>query len=264
MAVERVVLDSFVDPGQVAWPTRRTFVEGLAAYIGETLMRKAGGAWTWTSEPAVFGFPDGTPRGSADPALRLDPVSPVHRLREAVAVRDGERFTQGVRPWGARGRRAVAYRPGVASGQGVDRGRRPGGPGVGATGRVVVTTGRRLSDWVAAYAPDRAWDFTPASLRVLEELVRRVTPTVEELNDPAKLAFREGAAWYLGETVRRDLGGRWNLNLRRSDDRNFPYVERLGPRNARLTPEVALEAELKRPGYLRYRYERASGPPLEV
>lgn len=42
VALERAVLDQFAHPAQVAWATRRTFVEGLTAYLGETLMRRVG------------------------------------------------------------------------------------------------------------------------------------------------------------------------------------------------------------------------------
>jgi hypothetical protein len=261
-ALEQVVLDRFVSVPQVAWPTRRTFVEGLAAYLGETLMRRAGGAWAWATTPAVDGFPDGVPLASADPALGLDPVSPVHLLQQAVRGRDGAQFTQVYDRWTQavddRTRTDPTWRPHKEP-TAADR----PDPESAPLRQWLSRQAAAFPAWVTAHAPDHPWDFQPASLADLATLVRRVTPTAQMLNAPANRDFREGAAWYLGETVRRCLGGRWNLNLRRSGERNFPYLEQIGPRRARLTPVVALEAELTEPGYLRRRWELASGHPWE-
>lgn len=262
VALERVVLDQFAHPAQVAWATRRTFVEGLTAYLGETLMRRAGGAWAWREEPAAGGPRGGVPQVSADPALRLDLVSPLDLLREAVSVRDGERFTLTYDRWA----HAVDDRMRVVPGwRPLKQPTAADPPGDPESAPLTAWLTRRAAahlDWAAAYAPERSWAFTPDSLSALEALVRRITPTAEELNDPANREFREGAAWYLGETARRAFAGQWNLNLRRSGERNFPYVEKLGSRGARLTPVIVLEAALKEPGHLAHRWQLISGRPL--
>ncbi|HEY1177074.1 MAG TPA: hypothetical protein VGF17_13035, partial [Phytomonospora sp.] len=105
--------------------------------------------------------------------------------------------------------------------------------------------------WARTFGPDGDWDFSADSLTRLQALVRRVTPRKEDLKDPANRAFRDGAAWYLGEVLRRHVGGRWNYNADLVADDNHPYLELLGPGRHKSLPVVALRIALRRDGYLR-------------
>ncbi len=259
VALERVVVDEFTHPAQLTWATRRTFVEGLMAYLGETLMRRAGGVWGWRT---LGRPPGGVPQVSADPVLGLDPVSPFDLLTRAVSVRDGQRFTSTYDQWA----RAVDDRLRIHPAWCPHKEPTAADPRDPQPGPLTTWLTRRAAahpDWVAAFAPGGLWDFSPRSLWALEELARRVTPTTEELHHVTNREFREGAAWYLGETVRRAFSGRWNVNPRRRGERSFPYVEKLGARGARLTPVVVLEVALTKPGHLAHRWELIAGRPME-
>jgi len=224
-------------------PGRLTLVEGAAAYLGEALMRVAGGAWAWSAE-AADGFPDGVPLATADPALGLDPVSPV------TVVRQGGGFVEVYDRWAeaVRERRQAddGWRP-VKEPTEVD----DPDPGSVPLTEWLSERAAAAEEWARTFAPDEDWDFSPDSLTRLQALVRRVTPRKEDLKDPANRVFRDGAAWYLGEVLRRHVGGRWNYNADSTGDDSQPYLEALGPRRHISMPVVALRIALRRDGYLR-------------
>lgn len=256
-SLEREVLRIFDDPSQVLRPTHRTLTEGCAAYLGETLMRAAGGAWTLSTEPDINGRNAGIPLATADAALAVEPVSLVRLLCEATEVRDGERFTAAFDRWvhavDEKKRIDPSWSP-VKEHTTADRPDPESSPLV----EWLTRQSGSFQDWTETYAPDTTWDFTPASLPALEGVVRRIAPTEEELLDDAHRDFLEGAIWYLGETMRRGLGGQWNWNLRKPGRRNFPYVQNLGVSGVRFPPYTIIEAALERPGYLAYHYELAA------
>ncbi|MEU4339925.1 hypothetical protein AB0H00_01460 [Nocardia sp. NPDC023852] len=99
-----------------------------------------------------------------------------------------------------------------------------------------------FAGWTAEYAPDGRWDFSRDSLIMVEELVHRVTPTVQQLNAPANSRFHDGATWYIGETFRRGLGGRWSLQR---TERNIPHLVNLGPTRTKAAPVILLEVSLE-------------------
>ncbi|GIG66199.1 hypothetical protein [Phytomonospora endophytica] len=249
-ALERHLLRRLDEPGQAALPGNRAFVEGAAAYLGEALMRVAGGAWTWP-DADLGGPPGGLPVATADPAVGLAPVSPVRLLQEAATARDAARFTTVHDLWSRaveEHRRAVpSWRP-VKEQTEVD----DPDPGAAPLARWLAARASAADAWARAYAPDEDWDFSPDSLSRLQELVRRKTPTKESLKDPANHDFREGAAWYLGEVLRRGVGGRWNHN---PDGGDHPYLEALGPKHHTSMPFVALRIALRRDGYLRRHFD---------
>ncbi|MEV6326082.1 hypothetical protein AB0M45_33720 [Nocardia sp. NPDC051787] len=258
VALEREFLQRYTSSEQIAWPTRRTLTEGLAAYLGETLMRAAGGAWAWSTEQDIDGFSVGVPLITADSTLTVEPISPLRLLRDAAEVRDGQRFTAVYDRWSCaadeKKRADPTWKP-VKEHTTADR---PDPESIPLADWLTRRSGS-FQDWADTYAPDTTWDFTPASLASLEELVRRVAPTEEMLFDHVNRDFLGGAVWYLGETMRRGLGGRWNWNLHKRGNRKFPYVEKLGPRGVRTcTPHLVIDAALEKPGYLTYRYELAA------
>ncbi|NIJ10862.1 hypothetical protein FHU38_001206 [Saccharomonospora amisosensis] len=46
-------------------------------------------------------------------------------------------------------------------------------------------------------------DFTPASLGIVDDLIREFANSMEELTDQRMTAFIQGAIWYVGEVFRR-------------------------------------------------------------
>ncbi|CAL9288856.1 hypothetical protein SUDANB25_01527 [Streptomyces sp. SudanB25_2051] len=57
--------------------------------------------------------------------------------------------------------------------------------------------------WAEQTSHADALDFTPASLAVLDALVRESADTMEEITDRRMTPFFQGAIWYVGEVFRR-------------------------------------------------------------
>jgi hypothetical protein len=109
--------------------------------------------------------------------------------------------------------------------------------------------------WVATYGPDVTWDFSPDSLPQLEQVLRQVVGSEEALYDTANREFRDGAAWYFGEVMRRGLGGHWAYDARFDKDRNFEYLDGVGPTKSMSRPVIFLEVALTESGELRRHYD---------
>jgi hypothetical protein len=259
ISVERLVSERFGVPEDVSYGEERAFLDGLVAYLGETLMRLAGGAWDWTPGDDPEGFPHGMPLVRADPALDLTPLSPVHLVQDAVRQNTGTVFAETYETW----RRAVEQNkidhPSWAPRKqptGLDSPEPPDQLAGWIDAREATQVG-----WFAEYAQSGALDFSPASLPALEDLLGEVTPSTAELYSPAHRRFADGAVWYLGEVLRRGLGGRWNYQSR-GDEREHGglhldelYLDGLAPWGSESIPAVLIEIALDEPGHLRTRYD---------
>lgn len=216
------------------------FTAGVVAYVGETLMRVGGGAWEWTTEP----FPDtgpgeqdsrrelakhhwhasggdepdavGLPIVRPDPATGLPALSPVHLLLDAVESPDGGLWAATYRRW----REAVdfyaASHPGWTPSKQhtLADGVLPSPPPSAALDDWLARQAEHFPQWAARY--DGQWDYSPESIDRLTALVAKLTPTVASFYDPANADFVDGATYYLGETLRREIPCRWV-------DRKFPF-----------------------------------------
>jgi hypothetical protein len=250
--LEEVALERFAGADDLADEGEQGFVDGAVAYVGETLMRVAGGSWVWDSDSE-------SPKARPDAELGLAPV-PVRQLLVAAADRrDGEQLGAVYATWSAAVEELMAAQPSW-------RPVKEPTPGLDPVAR---TDDAHLASWLAersagfeawesAYAPDGTWDFSPESLDALEEVLRRVTPTGDALEDPANRDFVESAAWYLGEVLRRGVGGEWFYRNADSAMGAGEYLDLVGPRHEVLTPSVYLRVVLKKPGFLRQRYVRLS------
>ncbi|MGH3682935.1 MAG: hypothetical protein ACRDT2_22120 [Natronosporangium sp.] len=69
----------------------RQFILGVIAYLGESLLRVAGG-W-WTADDAATAVPGSCLRLHFDPALALAPLSPADLVVHAVSLHTGEEFS---------------------------------------------------------------------------------------------------------------------------------------------------------------------------
>ncbi|WP_419996227.1 hypothetical protein [Streptomyces boninensis] len=71
---------------------------------------------------------------------------------------------------------------------------------------------RQFDGWCRATgAPEGTWDFSPASLDALEELVRARYGSEEQIDDDRMGLFLQGACWYVGEVAVRQRGYRWHF-----------------------------------------------------
>ncbi len=229
-ALEDVVRERYRYPVQAL--SDDPFASGVVAYVGESLMRVAGGAWAWSTDPSlgsVAGGPDltqsvathrwyisgtgepdvvGLPIVIPDAAVELSRLSPMHLLLAAIE-------SPGPGVWlGAyrRCREAVdayaAAHPGWAP---VKEHTLADGLSAAPPSAVLddwlAHQQQHFPEWVAHYGGD--CDYTPESIGRLTALVIKITPTVEAYKDPANADFVEGAIYYLGEMFRRGSASRW-------------------------------------------------------
>lgn len=60
-------------------------------------------------------------------------------------------------------------------------------------------------------------DFSPASLDAIESWLLSTYDSVQSVKQPDQAAILDGAARYIGETFRRNLGGKWMIETSDSD-----------------------------------------------
>ncbi|WP_170290736.1 hypothetical protein [Kitasatospora atroaurantiaca] len=66
-----------------------------------------------------------------------------------------------------------------------------------------------FENWAQATGTPERWDFSPASLDVLEDLLRQTLTGEEDIDEQRRGAFIQGAVWYLGEVACRATGVVW-------------------------------------------------------
>ncbi|ORB76290.1 tetratricopeptide repeat protein [Mycobacterium scrofulaceum] len=188
------------------------FTCGLAAYIGETLLRAVGGRWLWDDDEnsVTRGFPVVRPH--------LDnfkgTISPTHLLSFAFKWRDGATLT---RVYLAQSQRVSArkaedptWQPMRSLTPGLDPVAEPA-PDFCDTWRAEQQ--REFPNFVARYGPDETWDFGRDSLVALGEIVTELQKLPEGTPGNAK----DCAAWYFGETLHRARPSRWAFNQYQHD-----------------------------------------------
>ncbi|WP_436526607.1 hypothetical protein [Actinoplanes sp. HUAS TT8] len=223
------------------------FLAACASYLGETLLRAAGGRWVEVGD---------RPGVAADPALGLDPVVPAELLEfEGLPVGTYDEWAAAV---AVRQAAEPDWRPVKEPTPGLDRqpaGDRP------VEAQVEDWLAERAADfprWVARWAPDQVWDFSPESLDRLAELLLELLGSGADVDDPAFRDPVEGAEWYLGETFLRAGGGRWIWHDG-SQGRAGRYLEDVGPEGLLQVPIVQLGMGMSTPGYLSEQCEELAG-----
>ncbi len=99
-----------------------------------------------------------------------------------------------------------------------------------------ITTVDDFNHWVAdmddalrrftATLPDdlrQRLDLSPASLDVLERWLLDRYPSVAAMTSATEALTVDGAARYIGETLRKSIGGHWDIRL---DDPKYAYFNR--------------------------------------
>lgn len=209
------------------------FLDNAAAYVGEMLLRAAGGSWSDDEPPVV----------RADAALALGEISPWELLISAARDRDG-RLTSTHRVWKAAAARYARDHPGWE-------------PTKTPTPRLDIVPPapteyleswlaerrKTFPDWVAKFGAGGTWDFSQASIDTLTEAVFRNTPTIADFRAQENAEFVDGASWYWGEVLRLATCGTWGHRPgERSDDSpttGYCWVRMPGAKVPH-TPELAL------------------------
>jgi hypothetical protein len=121
---------------------------------------------------------------------------------------------------------------------------------------------RAFPQWIDHYAGGRdGWDFSAASLDLLQAVLLDHVHTVEEFEQPEHSDLVEGAVWYLGEVFNREAGTQWWYNDGEQDPMDpfigRPYVTRFKPTDESGLPYYTLQNTVRRatPGYLRGRLD---------
>ncbi|MBF6302809.1 hypothetical protein IU459_35545 [Nocardia amamiensis] len=200
------------------------FVPAVAAYLGETLLRAAGGRWDWLDDEPLVVPGDG---------LGLDPVAPIALIEQVVAEREVSPLTSVWEGWAA----AVARAGG-----------RPAKEPTDLDDFTPVEDAAHLAAWIGARTA-RFGEATPESLDLVEEAFRAAGPDDREL-------FAD-AVWHVGEVFRQGLGGRWTQDAPGPVDAEKVHVRLVGPGRARVTPSLLLAASRDQPGHLRRYYALA-------
>ena len=186
-------------------PPDTGLIESACAYLGQALLRVAGGGWDWDAAPTSP--TRGLPILRFDAALGLPAVAPLRLLIEARKAGTGtelrkvhERLQQSVAEYQSS---HPGWTPAQSGEEAIDPATRPPAP--------------ELTEWLAerekAFAPwaeaagDGPWDYRAESVARLTHLTLSRFPDVEAFNAPANAEFVAGATWYLGETVRRTAPG---------------------------------------------------------
>lgn len=213
---------------------------GAAGYVGETLLRLAGGHWGWT---------DGKPTIHADTALGLPPLSPVELVARTVVKWDRDLFSRTYATWEQAVARHRAVYPTWTPTKQHTPGFDPTPPSSADAENLRAWQAYReqaFPAWVQEHSADGPWDFTADSLDRLEALVIRRIPTPDALDDPGTKDFVDAAAWYLGEVLLRARGsGGWMF---RSQDpagppdmfAGRPFLDSGTSRTSSTIPEIAI------------------------
>jgi len=230
-----------------------------AAYVGEVLLRLAGGRWEWSGQaPAI----------RADLALDLPPQYPVEFVARAIQHADDDAFTQAYGQWEQAVMRYRTEHPQWTPVKQHTPGIDPDPPAASDEARLAAwIAGRQQAfpAWVARNAADGPWDFSVDSLDSLEHLLLRRVPTVGDLTRPENKELVDGALWYFGEALRRIRGGAWVYrqpdSARPGDPfAGDPFVRPAAGKGAATTPFVTIRRVVTGTrGALRARYLNWAG-----
>jgi hypothetical protein len=208
-ALEAALLDRFDQPGDLHADDAWGLVDAAVGYLGESLLRVAGGAWAWRDEAP--GSAGGVP--VARLAVSGEDVSPLDLVTRSVRVRSGHVLS------GARGELEKAVRSRIAADPSWRPVKEPT-PGVDEVEppRSAYLESwrsereRRFPHWAATFGGTGSWDFSPGSLDLLEARLFDIVGSEPALFTAEHHDFVDGAVWYLGETLIRTGGGTWRYN----------------------------------------------------
>lgn len=269
--LEGLLLDRAPDGARPA-PGEDSLLDGMAGYVGETLLRLAGGAWVWdhtSRRPVVQSDPALDP----NPALDRSTFSPYGLIGEALRVGDGSVLSTA----------AGQLQTLVDQRRAEDPDWEPAKEHTPGVDSPVLTTVRQdpwlvewLSNretafgrWVDTYGDQLGpWDFTPGSLDQLESVMLDRVGSVDALGAAEQADLVDGAVWYVGEVALRHGGAVWRYAPVGSDPEaaelaesnpwvGRPYVWQNKPEGKAAIPYGELRATVRArtPGTLRQRFD---------
>jgi hypothetical protein len=205
--LESELLNRYGGAAELRANRERDFAEAVVRYIGESLMRAAGGRWLWNDDPSET--------NSMRTLVQLDlegpPVSPLELIETAVDRRTGRVLEELYRALQGRvaDRRSKhpGWKPTKQPTPGVDLTPQPKSEYLEAW----LASGRReFRRWISDDAAG-SMDFSRASVERLEErlLDQRHQGPLELTDIPDHI---QAAAWYFGEILLRAVGGEWRYH----------------------------------------------------
>jgi hypothetical protein len=242
-ALQELVRERFDGPELVGDPGELRLTLAVAAYVGETLLRAAGGGWGWQANGHE-------PLAVPDPALGLATVNLLDLITATVA--GGERFEAVHAAWAAAARQRAAEKPGwtpakepteLDEAEDLDPAALPAW----------------LATRAAAFPGGAPFDFTAASLPAVEDMVRSAAPTKEQLRSAEHRELYENAAWYVGEVLRRGLGGEWVHDVPGPVDVEMVALRRVGRHGSTVHPGPVVVGVIGDPGWLSRCYGMHAG-----
>ena len=244
--LEAILLERFGTTEELTRDDARGFVEAATGYVGEVLLRAGGGSWAW--EEASVTVPYGLPLVRFDDGLGLQAVSPLRLIIQSVRLRTSREFARvhhGLEEAvDARKAEDPSWAPTKELTPGIDEQLELTPP---PASLVTWLTERenRFPRWAVEYADDGIWDFSVESLDSLEILVRRTLKSEDEFAAVENQDFVEGAAWYLGEVMRRAVDGHWRYAEGPPDSHNpwvgRPYVRQMVSNGGAEVPILLIE-----------------------
>ena len=257
--LEAIILERFGDADSVR--AARTgpgpgdrFIEGVEAYLGEALLRVAGGSWSRDHGQAVLNF---------DQQLDAPPLSPMDLVIRETRTPNRDRVRRRTGRSRTRGDATPLDLPGLGASKrytpGVDRTEPPPSDYLD---NWLARHAQSFPGWAGAHAMAGPWDFSPESLDALEGLLRTTLPPTGEFVSPQEKALADQATWYVGEVMIRTKGGRWFYNPGDPDPYNpvvgRPHVRQDTPVSSLAVPILAIRGMLRtpEPGVLRARLDR--------
>ncbi len=187
------------------------FVEGVLAYLGETLLRVGGGTWVWDEH--VTGSPHGAAAVRFDDGVDHPPVTPLVVIQAVIQEQDTGEFARVYDEV----EQAATSRRSATPGWSPTRIPTPGvdptpSPPSNFLPTWLAAREAAFPAWAAGAPRPGGWDFSAESVHDLERLVLDAVASVDEMTAEKNTALIDGAAWYLGETLRRTYGRNWRYN----------------------------------------------------
>ncbi|WP_292988403.1 hypothetical protein [Mycobacterium sp.] len=191
------------------------FVDGVVYYFGETLHRAKASHWSFSAEVSaatghqLAGLSISTNHSLDGFPLAVYLVQDINGVVKPMSWRDPppaskpDRLRRSYDSWVIAAMRTRVENPRKRREQTKRKSGRKKSDGE-VLARWLATRNDEFDSWADRFGNSAKWDFSVGSLDMLEALIRQQAPGPEDLlEDKSRADFLDGAAWYLGETVRR-------------------------------------------------------------
>jgi hypothetical protein len=208
-------------------PVTADFIDGVVWYFGETLRRAKPSHWSYSGsltdrpgrESTGLTISTNLPHDGQPIAVFL--VQDINRVVQPTAYLDPSPIDPGAlrssHKWWATS--AIRERIEQSQKRREQLKRRSGRkkPDEEVLASWLAARHNGFAEWTAQFAAEAEWNFSIDSLDTLETLVRQRASGPEELlEDKDNADFLEGAAWYLGEALRREDPDRYCWEFERA------------------------------------------------